>query len=94
MKLKVRIKKGGKKMLPFKKCPVCKGEMIEKEVEKLLHGGNNTAIIKVKAEVCLHCGERLYAKETISKFAEIRVKLKRQDVTDFQQIGKTYQIAG
>ena len=34
---------GEKKMLPFKKCPVCGGEVIEKEVEKLLRGGQHTA---------------------------------------------------
>lgn len=47
-------------MIPFDKCPICSGELVEKEVEKLIRGGNNTAIIKVKAEVCTGCGERLY----------------------------------
>lgn len=41
-------------MIPFNKCPVCGGEVIVKEVEKLLRGGNNTAIIKIQTEVCLH----------------------------------------
>ena len=38
-------------MIPFKKCPVCGGEMVEKEVEKLLRGGVHTAVVKVHAEV-------------------------------------------
>ena len=38
----------------FDKCPVCGGELIEKEVEKILIGGSNTALVRVKAEVCLH----------------------------------------
>jgi len=38
-------------VLPFKKCPVCGGDMTEKEVEKLLRGGENVAVLKVKAEV-------------------------------------------
>ena len=46
-------------MIPFKKCPICGGEVVEKEVEKLLRGGKNTAVILVRAEVCLHCGERI-----------------------------------
>jgi YgiT-type zinc finger domain-containing protein len=77
----------------FKKCPVCGGELVEKEVEKLLRGGANTAIVYVKAEVCAHCGERLYTQETITRFDDIRKKLTKEDVTGFQPIGKTYQVA-
>ena len=81
-------------MLPFNKCPICKNEVVEKNVEKLLRGGKNTAVIKVKAEVCLHCGERLYSKETITLFEQIKLKLEKQDVSDFQLLGQSYQIAG
>lgn len=81
-------------MIPFNKCPICNGEVVEKEVEKLLRGGNNTAVVKVKAEVCLHCGERLYSAETVRYFEQIRNKLARQEVSDFQLLGQTYQIAG
>jgi YgiT-type zinc finger domain-containing protein len=38
-------------MTPFELCPVCGGEVIEKEVEKLILGGNNTAVVHVNAEV-------------------------------------------
>ncbi len=79
-------------MLPFNECPLCKGEVIEKEVEKLLLGGRNTAVIKVRAEVCLHCGERLYSKETISLFDQIRAKLARHEVAGFQPLGQSFQI--
>ena len=51
-------------MLPFEKCPLCGGELKEKVVEKILHGGNHTAVLQIQAEVCLHCGERLHAEET------------------------------
>ena len=81
-------------MLPFSECPLCKGEVVEKEVEKLLLGGRNTAVVKVQAEVCLHCGERLYSKETISRFEQIRAKLSRQEVADFQPLGQSFQIVG
>lgn len=40
-------------MMPFEKCPVCGGELVEKQVEKLLRGGMHTAVLKVRAEVCL-----------------------------------------
>lgn len=79
-------------MLPFSKCPICGGEMIEKEVEKLLRGGGNTAVAKVRAEVCLHCGERLYSPETITRFEHIRSKLAREEVAEFQPLGQSFQV--
>ena len=79
-------------MMPFEKCPVCGSEMIEKEVKKLLRGGNHTAILKVHAEVCLHCGERLYSQETVRKFEEIRSKLEHQETSEFQPLGKSFQV--
>ena len=57
---------------PFKKCPVCGGELEGKVVEKILHGGNHTALLRIQAEVCLHCGERLYAVDTVRLFEKIR----------------------
>ena len=77
----------------FEKCPVCGGEIAEKEVEKVLKGGSNTAILKVKAEVCLHCGERLYSTDTISRFEDIREKLAHENVSEFEPIGKTFRAA-
>lgn len=81
------------KMNLFKKCPVCGGELTEKKVEKLLKGNGDTAILKVKAEVCLHCGERLYAPEVIARFENVRKKLKDGKIKDFTVIGKSYQAA-
>lgn len=80
-------------MKPFDKCPVCSGELVEKEVEKILRGGNHTAILKIQTEICLHCGERLYTPETISRFEEIRSKLKQEEVADFRPIGQAFQVA-
>jgi YgiT-type zinc finger domain-containing protein len=80
-------------MKPFDKYPVCGGELAEKEVEKLLKGGVNTAVLKVRAEVCLQCGERLYTEETVRRFEQIRRMLEKKDVTEFQLVGQTYQVA-
>jgi YgiT-type zinc finger domain-containing protein len=77
----------------LEKCPICGGELVEKEVEKVLKGGANTAVLKVKAEVCLHCGERLYRPKTVSHFEEIREKLSNEDVGECEPVGKTYQVA-
>lgn len=79
-------------MLPLKQCPVCGGEVVEKEVEKLLRGGVNTAVVSVRAEVCLHCGERLYSKDTISLFEQIRAKLTCQDVAAFHPLGQSFRV--
>ena len=81
-----------KQKKPFDNCPVCGGELQEKEVEKLLKGGDNTAIVKVTAEVCLHCGERLYSQEAVKYFEEIRRKLGRKDVANFQLIGHAFRV--
>ncbi len=80
-------------MMPFSKCPVCGGDLVEKEVEKLLRGGVHTAVVTVRAEVCLHCGERLYSQDTVRRFEQIRSKLERGEVTDFQPMGQSFQVA-
>jgi len=82
-----------KEMRPFEMCPVCGGELVEKEVEKLLRGGMHTAVLKVRAEVCLRCGERLYAVETVQHFERIRLKLERQEVAESQPLGQSFQVA-
>ena len=79
-------------MMPFIKCPVCGGELVEKDVEKLLRGGIHTAVLTVRAEVCLRCGERLYTQEAVRRFEQIRAKLQRQEVAEFQPLGQSFQI--
>jgi YgiT-type zinc finger domain-containing protein len=81
-----------KEMMPFEKCPICGGELIEKEVEKLLRGGVHTAVLRVRAEVCLRCGERLYSADTVKRFEQIREKLVKQEVKDFKVLGQTFQV--
>jgi YgiT-type zinc finger domain-containing protein len=80
-------------MVPFSSCPVCGGELVEKQVEKLLRGGNNTAVLEVHAEVCLRCGERLYSVETVRQFEQVRAKLERGEVEEFQPLGQSFKVA-
>ncbi len=80
-------------MKPFDECPGCGGELVEKEVEKLLKGGVNMAVVKVKAEICLQCGLRQYPEATVRRFELIRQKLAMEDVAEFQLMGQTYQVA-
>ena len=79
-------------MTPFEKCPMCGGEVVRKQTEKLLRGGVNLAVVTVDAEVCLHCGERLYSTDTIRSFEKIRSKLDRQQVDEFEPLGKSFRV--
>ena len=80
-------------MKPFSKCPVCGGETTEKDVEKLLRGGVNLAAVRVRAEVCLHCGERLYSRATVASFEQIREKLAKHEVEGFGPMGRSFEIS-
>ena len=54
-------------MLPFEKCPVCGGELKNKVVEKILHGGNHTAILEIKASGLLAFVYPLWLKHLSSE---------------------------
>ena len=79
-------------MTSFEKCPTCGGEVVRKQTEKLLRGGVNLASVTVDAEVCLHCGERLYSADTIRSFERIRGKLGRQQVDEFEPLGRSFRV--
>jgi YgiT-type zinc finger domain-containing protein len=66
--------------------------MVSKEVEEIVRGGGNTAIIQVQADVCLHCGERLYTPETIARFESIATRLERKDTGGFKEVGISYSV--
>lgn len=74
------------------KCHLCGGEVLEKTVEKVLRGGNNTAVITTQAGVCLKCGEHLYEPEAIKRFEEIREKLREDSLEGFKVIGRTFSV--
>jgi YgiT-type zinc finger domain-containing protein len=77
----------------FETCPVCEGDLKTKNVEKLLRGGENTAIVEVEADVCLRCGERLYGQDVVEKFEDIRDRLENGDVEDMKLMGNVYRAA-
>lgn len=79
-------------MKPFEKCPVCGGDLEDKLVERLLRGGGNTVSLKVLAEVCLHCGERLYSEDVVRSFEEIRAKLRKQEFSHFRSTGQSFTV--
>ncbi len=74
------------------KCAVCGGELLSKQVEKLLRGGSDTAVVMVPAQVCQHCGERFYDPETIRRFEQIRDELTRQQTDNFVPLGRSFRV--
>ena len=68
------------------------GNLENKRVERLLKGGGNTVSMKVSAEVCLHCGERLYAEDVVKSFKEIRGKLRKQEFSHFKTLGQSFTV--
>ena len=69
-------------------CTTCGGE-----VEEVLRGGDDTAVVNVRAGVCLHCGERFYDLPTTYKLDEIQLKLRRHETHGFKPIGRSYEVA-
>lgn len=76
---------------PGNKCPVCGGETVHKRVEKIVRGGSDMATLTVEAEVCLHCGERLYEADTVRRFEQVRAKLESHDTAGFTPLGRSFQ---
>jgi len=76
-----------------RKCPHCGGDVIEKKVTEVLYGGIHTAFLIVKAGVCLRCGDRLYTPDIIRRFESVELKLRNQEISDFQPIGCSFQVA-
>ncbi|MBA7561229.1 hypothetical protein ES708_02865 [subsurface metagenome] len=76
----------------MRSAPFVGGEVVEKHVEKLLRGGLNTAVVKATAEVCLHCGERLYSDEIVKRFEEIRRKLELKETREFEPVGQFFKV--
>jgi len=77
---------------PFDKCPSCGGELSDRVVEKLLQGGVDTAVLKVQAEVCLHCAGRIYPQKAIRQFEKVRERLERKETEGLQPVGRNYVV--
>ncbi len=72
-------------------CPICGGDIEVKEVEKIVKGGTNVAILKVKAGVCSKCGEKIYSKRTHEMIQKVRKELELGKTKNFEAVGRTYR---
>ena len=59
-------------MASFEKCPVCGGPIVEREVEKTLRGEVVRETARIRTDVCLKCGERLYTPEGAQRLENTR----------------------
>lgn len=73
-------------------CPICGGDVVVKEVEKIIKGGDDALFLKVQAGVCLKCGERIYDKETQEEFQRLRKALAERKLEDVERVGNTYRM--
>ena len=62
-------------------CPICGGKTVRKSVDLTESLKGKIVIIKkVKAEVCLQCGERLYSESEMQKIDAFLQKVKNGSV--------------
>jgi hypothetical protein len=65
--------------------------LVRKQVEKLLRGGQHTAVLTAMADVCLRRGERLYSDLTVRRFEEVRAKLRRHETEELEAVGTAFR---
>ena len=73
-------------------CPYCGGETCYKDVERLLRGGNDVAVVTVPADVCLRCGTQIYEHDISVKLEGIQRKLDLGQTEEFQPLGRYFQV--
>ena len=73
-------------------CPICGGELIDKQVEVLLRGGDHTAVVHVPAFKCVYCREVLYVASIAREFERITSQLSRGDTDDFKPLGRVFEV--
>jgi YgiT-type zinc finger domain-containing protein len=61
--------------------------------DRILSVNYNTELVKVKADVCDHCGERYYESETVRYFERIKNELKNNDCKQLIPVGIAYKVA-
>jgi hypothetical protein len=49
-------------------------------------------VVKATAEVCLHCGERLYSDEIVKRFEEIRRKIELKETREFEPVAQFFKV--
>ncbi|HEX8112016.1 MAG TPA: YgiT-type zinc finger protein [Kofleriaceae bacterium] len=70
-------------------CARCGSDDLEdKEVEKLIRGGDDVAALRGPATVCHHCGERYPPVEAIRALEQARRDLAEGKLARFRTVGR------
>lgn len=64
-------------MLKFDECPVCSGNIVEKEVTKVITSSNKQIPVKLPASVCCKCSEQFFSLDSVKKLEQMRSQLER-----------------
>lgn len=71
------------------RCVRCGSDEIEdRQVEKLVRGGDDVVALRVPATVCHHCGERYFPADAIRVLDEARRDLAEGRVSRFRPLGR------
>jgi YgiT-type zinc finger domain-containing protein len=71
------------------KCARCgSNELEDRSVEKLVRGGDDAVVLRVRATVCLRCGERYFPLEAVQAIEQARDDLKEGKVGRFRPLGR------
>lgn len=73
-------------------CPMCGGEIFPQQIEHIVRGDTDTAIVKVICQICVYCGYRQFSQETLGIFEHIKKRLLEHDTTGFQEVGVSYKV--
>jgi hypothetical protein len=83
-------------MISIGACVRCgSSDLAFKKVGVQLTGGNNSAKVIVKTEVCLNCGERFYTPENIKYFSSVKKALKEGNTKSvgLKKVGIFYELS-
>lgn len=70
------------------RCTRCgSNDLEDRDVEKLVRGGDDVAALRVRATVCLHCGERYFSVGVIRALEQAHRDLAEGKLTGFRALG-------
>ena len=72
------------------KCVICSGEIKKKYVLEEVKDKNNHLLVKVRAEVCINCGERYYASGVVDRLIGFKESLRKKSLKH-HEVGKVYE---
>ena len=71
------------------RCARCgAADLEDREIEKLVRGGNDVAALRVLVTACRHCGERYFPDEAVRALEQVRRDLAEGKVDGFRTLGR------